>query len=344
MLFVLMACKREPVSYLGPAYIAAPEGFAVTSFTGTPSPVNFQTTTVAFNATFTHTVTYSLTIVGQTSGAKLVRSGVANGITNELWKGEMDGPFFFRDGENAIATLSFFGTSLTSSVTINITKVQNYTTCGTYPRFGDFETPSKVEPQPIPPYYSAYWASFNYPTPIPNVTQGVDSVAVDYNGKPVPSVQGKKYYFIKGLGDQPVFVSGLQYFGSLIPYLNADPNRVWFNIYIYGTGDANASVDIEMQEDDIDGTTGGYQGDDDDAMVAHVTLNHKGWKLFSFRYNTLVPSSNLPFGGSGNHIHEPNRIRSWDIVLLKKSNPNSPVEVYFDYPLFTLDRPFKPCK
>ncbi len=341
LVLLLFSCSREKTDYLGPSYISAPQGFGVTSFTATPSPVDFTVNPVLLNATFTNSVSWTLTIRGQKSGAIFERKGISNGLSNEEWTGTHDGIFFFRKGETAIATLSFFGTDLTYSVPVIITKPRNFASYGQFPLVGDFENPLLVEPQP--PAYSPYWASFNYPTAIPNVVQGVDSVAIDYQGNSVPSVEGSKYYYIKGKGDQQVFVSGIQYFGALTPVLPATPDNIWVNMYVYGTGDKNTAIELEYQESDIDGYPG-YQGYDDDAFVAHINIEHKGWKLFSFKYSSLYPSLNADFGGSGNKIHEPNRLRSFVMVLLKRSNPDAPVEVYVDYPIITVGGPFNPSK
>ena len=342
VLIILFSCKRENKEFLGPAFISASNGFVVNSFTGSPSPVDFTLTSVYFNASFSNSVTWKLTIMGNESCAKKDFVGISNSVINLEWKGTHDGVYFFKKGETVTATLTFFGTTYTSVLNILISKPRNFTTYGQFPLIGDFENPLLVEPQP--PLYSPYWASFNYPTPIANVNQGCDSAAVDYNGNLVPSVQGKKYYFIKGKGAQAAFVSGIQYFGALTPVMPADPDNVWVNIYIYGTGDANAGVELEYQEADFDGTQSGYQGTDDDAFTAKFSLGHKGWKLFSFKYSSLTPSLNAPFGGSGNKKHEPEKLISFDLVLVKKLNPTASIEVYFDYPIITVGGPFNPSK
>jgi hypothetical protein len=330
ILIALSACHREKNDFLGPAYISVPDGFNVTAFSGTPSPVDFMSSIVKFNSTFTHSVSWTLTIKGQKSGAFRQIKGISKGFTNVRWNGSHDGIAFFRKGEQATATLSFYGTTYTSAITIDITDVPDFTLCGQFPQNGDFEDTSKI--------HFPNWARFNV------AEQGVDSMAIDYNGNVVPAIQGKKYYYIKGLGTQAVFVDGIQYVGPMMPALPATPDNVWVNMFIYGTGNANTAVDIEYQEADADGTNFGYTGTDDDAFVAHITVDHVGWKLFSFKYSSLVPSANANFGGSGNKIHEPSTLMSFDLVLLKKSDPNSPVEVYFDYPIITVGGPFKPCK
>ena len=330
LLILFFSCKREEVNFLGPAYVSAPKGFHVTSFVASTLNVDFSTGTVVFEANFSHSVTWILTITGQQSGAVKEFKGISDGFTNLLWTGSHDGVAFFRNGEVVNALLSFYGTSYTSALTVSINRVADYTTCGLFPRYADFETPSRVK--------TPNWSRFDV------AEQGVDSMAVDYNGNIVPSVQGKCYYYMRGLGQQSVFVDGIQYIGALTPALPKDADNVWVNVYIYGTGNTNTAVDLEYQEADFDGSSAGYSGTDDDAFVAHVNVNHKGWKLFSFRYSSLVPSANADFGGSGNKIHEPDRLKSFDIILLKKSDPNSPVEVYFDYPIITVGGPFKPCK
>ncbi|HSZ24380.1 MAG TPA: hypothetical protein VK766_01610, partial [Cytophagaceae bacterium] len=71
---------------------------------------------------------------------------------------------------------------------------------------------------------------------------------------------------------------------------------------------------------------------------------HRGWQLFSCRYSDLVISPQALYGGSGNHIYEPASILSFELVLIKLVNANSPIEVYVDYPTITIGGPFVPCK
>ncbi|HEY8402921.1 MAG TPA: hypothetical protein VIK89_16765 [Cytophagaceae bacterium] len=345
IVITVLSCKRSEVDYLGPAYVSAPEGFAVTNFSATSELVDFTSDTVVFNADFTHSVSWILTVKGQESGAVRRYSGNSKGFSNIVWTGVHDDLFFFRKGESVTATLSFYGSSYTASTNLTIKEAPDYTKCGQFPREGHFENPSLIVPKPgPPPVYSPYFASFNFPNPIPNVEQGVDSMAIDYKGNRVPSVQGKNYYYIKGKGNQSNFVSGIQYFGPRNIVLPQTADDVWVNMYIYGTGDANAQVELEYQESDPGRGLPGYQGETDDAFVAYIPLTHKGWKLFSFRYSDLTPSKNLAFGGNGNKIHEPHRLVSFNVILVKVANPDSPVEVYFDFPIITVGGPFKPCR
>ena len=104
ILMAMFACKRDKADFIGPAYIAAPEGFGVTGFTA-PSSVDFTSASVSFNATFTSSVSWTLTITGQKSNAVHVMRGISNGFTNLVWTGKMDGVAFFKTGETKIELL-----------------------------------------------------------------------------------------------------------------------------------------------------------------------------------------------------------------------------------------------
>ncbi|MCX6180783.1 MAG: hypothetical protein NT150_02490 [Bacteroidetes bacterium] len=346
LLLLLSACKREKADFIGPAYVSAPAGFEVLNFSASDSTVDFTSDSILYNATFSNEASWILTITGKTSGAICTITGTSSSINNLVWKGTHNEVIFFKKGEIATAVLTFYGTSIISSNSVKILKTRDFRTYGQFPTTGDFETPSLIEPKLGPPkVYSPYWAHFNFPTPIDNVAQGVDSIAIDHDGKQIDAVEGSKYYYIKGKGAQQVFISGMQYTGGFTTPLPNTPDNIWVNMYLYGTGDNNAGVEIEFQEaDETPGNPSGYQGAKDDAFVAYITLNHKGWKLFSFKYSDLTASKNLLFGGSGNKIHEPHRLKSFDIIAVKKTTPESAIEVYFDFPIITIGGPFNPSK
>ncbi|HWZ22437.1 MAG TPA: hypothetical protein VNW06_07260, partial [Cytophagaceae bacterium] len=121
----VFACHRQKADFIGPGYIDAPKGFTVTSFTTSTTSIDLSpaASAVLFNATFPATVSWVLTITGQKSGAISTLKGTSNGFTGEIWKGVQDNIYFFRKGENVTATLSFYGTTYTTSLVINLINV-----------------------------------------------------------------------------------------------------------------------------------------------------------------------------------------------------------------------------
>lgn len=324
----LGSCDIEDADYIGPAVISAPEDFEVTAFAASSDSANFDSDAVDFAATFSDPVSWTLTIEGAASGAKKSFNGLSD-VVDITWQGGHDGTYFFRQGEAVTATLSFLGTDKAETLNLDLGATADLTIGSVFPKSGNFEVDAEID--------FPSWARFNV------TEQGVDSMARDRNGSLVKPVEGKGYYYIKGIGGDPVFVDGIQYLGpwSDIP---ADPDSVYFNIFLYGSEDPNATLVIELQEEDEDGIKAGYQGQDDDAFVTEVNLTHKGWKMFTFRYSDLTPSVNADFGGSGNKTMEPDRMKGIVLVLLKIQDPSSEVEVFFDYPIITFGGPFNPSK
>lgn len=331
-LLATTSCKREDAEYLGPAVVYAPADFNVADFTVSDTIANFTNGDILFNASFSSFVSWELTVVGLESKAIKSFQGKSDNITDLAWNGGNDGVFFFREGEAVSAKLIFYGTLLMPKIDLVVDKAADLSVQGSLLKAGDFELRDST----------SLWYSFEG---IPNVESKRDSIAKDYSGKRVNAVQGKSYFSIRGMGDpaQTAFVTGVEYAGLIRPKLTENAEEVWFNVYVYGSGDANMRLDIEMHEDDIN-TLRGYNGKMDDSFVGTVIMSHKGWKLFSFKYSDLPASVNADFGGSGNKIYEPHRIAAVAFILLKATDPTSPVEVYFDYPIFTVGGPFDPSK
>jgi hypothetical protein len=370
LISVALACSRQNPEYIGPAYIAAPDGFNVSALTPSMTTINFTPPyeNVKYNAKFSSSVSWKLTITGQTSGAVHVIEGTSANLSNVIWRGQMDGAQFFKVGEVAEATLSFYGTSLTTSANVTITGVPSYVHCGSQAPGATFDSPSGTLPAtgwngfnkaPNPKIPNGAYSTFI--TTIVNVKQGVavsggtgdNALQSDRNGNLVVAPEGAGYYYIKGLGDQSAYVSGIG-FGTYLPttydqfhnYLKSySPNDIWVNVYLYGSGDANAEAQLEFQECKkcLSVTTAGPMAYTDNYWEAYVPLTHIGWKLFSFKYSELTLSTNKSNGGSGDGIQQPGNLWGYDVTLQKVSNPNSPVELFMDYPIITVGGPFKPC-
>ncbi len=148
-------------------------------------------------------------------------------------------------------------------------------------------------------------------------TQPVTTFNSYYNKNGYSAGPGKTYYTYAGLKDS---------------------DSLWFNIYIYGTGDPNVTMYIKFKQDDdgngtyVDAAENGYEWQVTD-------ISHTGWKLYSVNYSTIKVSGNQAYGGNGDQIHRPNLIQSIEYALWSKK-PKAHVMVVYDYPVFTYGKPF----
>jgi hypothetical protein len=120
--------------------------------------------------------------------------------------------------------------------------------------------------------------------------------------------------------------------------ISSNPDNVWFNVYVYGTGDSNTELYITMFEDE--GVLYGAKTTDDGLQVK-IVPDHTGWKLFSYKY------ADIPFktfnATTGNNTREPHRIVLWDIALQTKE-AGQKGKVMLDLPIMTVGGPFDPSK
>lgn len=337
---LLYSCKKRNLDDIkGPSIIAAPDGFEVLSFSVSNHNPDFaQEDTANFNASFSDPVSWILTIEGQASGAKKEYRSVGDGITGSKarWQGRHDEAHFFRAGEKAVATLSFFGTSTTWSDTLTIEGTRNYKSYGFFPEGADFEDPDAISyPE---------WAAFDQES----AEQGVGRTQRTLDGKLVTAVQGERYYYMR---DQPLkdaqFIDGIRIDSlesSNFPSIPSNPEEVWVNIYVYGTGNDNVQFNFEFHEADADDPEPGHQQPSDDSYIANISGDHTGWQLFSFKYSNLSASGAAEYGGSGNGVHEPHRIERIQFGLLKSNDNSERVEVFFDFPIITIGGPFDPTQ
>ncbi len=135
---------------------------------------------------------------------------------------------------------------------------------------------------------------------------------------------------------------------STIKELNASKlEDVYFNVFVYGTGDGSKML-IDIKEDDnLDGE---YSDRDDEFYQAQITLDFTGWKLFSFNYGGIDFSYQAPLVGIGcnsfefypgkyaNQTKEPNNIIMVQFSLAAKDLGGTG-QLIVDYPTFTLGKP-----
>ncbi|MBX9853118.1 MAG: hypothetical protein K2X86_15350 [Cytophagaceae bacterium] len=347
--FMAVKCKR-PES-VGPSYKIAPEGFTVSSYTVGNPTVNFSVPANnkdTFYAAFSHEVSWSIILTGRQSGAVKTITGTSQTIDGSnpawLWDGSHDGLYFFIKNEVVDAKITFLGSNLeyTDSVTVTGTKVFKDIVVT------DFET-------------TAGFISYNdapggdNPSSAATITDGATMADGEIFKK---SVQGIKsfYWYSNDGGPRPNFFGGggarsVTTFRAQFPN---DPDSLYLNVYIYGKGDPNSRLNFGAREDDNDtdvdvgpplvnynATTHAPKSDDE--FQVQITLDHVGWKLFSFKYSDLTPSASKDNGGNGNGVKEPKRITDITFGLISSPKGNF-VEAIVDFPVITFGGPFDPRK
>lgn len=309
-----VGCQKKK-EIVGPEYVVANTNLKVTTFAAAKPGVNFANKEQQhFIATLSDRVSWKITLRGQESNAVKVLEGLSDEIneSNSSWNGVHDELRFFNN-EKVQATLSFIGTnySIDTEFTINAPLI--------YPealKLGNgFE--------------GALWQGPWFDPGEEDPSSGIITTQ---------SIQGRKAYLLKGTDLNNSYYLGVIRWAYKAE-LPENANDVYFNIFAYGTGDATSVLKLAGKEDE----NGNKVFDDktEDAWEKEIPLEHKGWKLFSFKYSDFTRAVKKDFGGNGNNIREPHKIVAVDIAL-QTSAPGSKAEAIFDFPIITVGKPFDP--
>jgi hypothetical protein len=372
LLFMAVKCKHKE-DFIGTEYKLAASDFqvlppvspALKSFYMTVPPlssrtaVNFSATkrdTIRFYANFSQRVTWFIDLRGITSGAKKRFTGLTQELQTEkdlYWTGTADDLIMFNSGEKVEATLSFMGTALTLKDTITIQTKRSYS--NVVRLVNDFESVTVVGDGKFPAGGPPYWYTF-----FDGADKIYDGVAGDKTiftvDQRIPN--GSRFYLFEGTDiNKSFYIEGAGFDQSpKIPIATANPDSLYFNVYVYGFGLANTKFQVGFDEDDnMSGVWGDgpkdltkYPGevssDTEDEYDYAVQVDWIGWRLISFKYsdaNLILGLS--PNGSHGNHIKEPWKVQKMSFVM-NTSTLGGHAKVAFDYPIFTYGAPFDPNK
>ncbi len=166
------------------------------------------------------------------------------------------------------------------------------------------------------------------------IFRGIDSL--------VPQFQGRQAVTLYGTDlNHNFYVGGFKRILT-VPEYSSIPNTadsVYVNIFLYGTGDPNSRINYSF--DERDNGMGAHVDNVDDTYEYQFDMSHMGWKLFSVKYSQLSRATNPSFGGSGNGIREPHKLRNVAFNLISSPAGNK-VKVTFDFPIITFGQPFNP--
>ena len=286
--------------------------------------------TVEFTAQVSIRTPWRLVIRSLATGSRKIIEGNAKDISGEVarWNGSVTFAPLFQEGETVEATLSFTnfpGANMTSDI-ITITGSRPLPTGGIL--ISDFEDPD----QEFAPF-----SEFSFE----ETKNGVDSL--------FPAAIGDKYWFMDGRdNNSSVFVcgnlitaqsaQGTQYF----ELNNENPASVWFNMFVFGTGQPNTILVVDMQEDDnLDGT---YVPSQEGTYTTSIPIDWTGWRLISYPLSETAISTNGGLGNiDANGKKEIDRIIALQFILLSNlGQRDNTVSFGLDHAIFTVNGPFEP--
>jgi hypothetical protein len=375
---------------------------------------NFSVTNTVpffFKAKFDKSITWKLTITGDTSGATKTFIGTSSQIDSmtATWKGEQDSLYYFTR-ETCKVTLSDYYP--VPDKNLNTTLSQNSMVVEPTIQLTTSISISITNPKPLPanavaifeikrtngrraPYGLAYDSeqckpNFENVEASPDVFLNgeVTCLSKDYlplskNGGPIqrfykPSAAlapiNSPYYFkLKGtdsynndyyIGRVELFRSSGSYNDFLTTNKNVKPQDLWFNVFVYGTGDG-AKINYTIKEDDdedgqfnqgrtrdcgytpadvarliLEDETTQKRGIMDDAFQYGISLNFKGWKLFSIPYIKFGQVAIDGVNSNGKGKHNPDKIYAIQFSLVAPDKGKAG-EAIFDYPVITIGGPLK---
>ncbi len=303
-----VSCSKEKLgpdisSINGPVTIVEP-------FSKSTGTVDFSNNEeVYFTAKFEKETDWTVTLIGNTSGATKTIEGVSAVIskTNSGWFGTANTAPSFQV-ETVTARLTFKHTTDTFNTTLTVTATKNLDQNDVL--ITDFSTLKSA----------TLWPRDWPPVSITNTSY--------------PKADGGKYFYMSGTPWQ----SGSPYVNYMtIPAkfysddstithypVNPDADRVFFNIMVYGNGPSDTWLLVNFSEDGVQ------------ARHLNIRPDWTGWKLISVPYTSLLPDITT--------AAKPNKLTSVAFVLLSDAALPSTksVSVAFDHPTFTLNQPYQP--
>lgn len=286
--------------------------------------------TVEFTAQLSIRTPWRLTIRNSSTGSRKIIEGNAKDISGDVarWNGSVTFAPLFNEGDVVQATLVFteFPEETMVSDPITITGSKPLPTGGIL--VSDFEDPDQV--------LDAF-SEFSFE----ETSNGIESV--------FPAAIGDSYWYMDGRdNNSSVFVCGLLVSSESAqgtthyPLTTENPESVYFNVFVFGTGQPSTVMVIDFQEDDnLDGS---YSPTQEGTYNFSMPIDWTGWKLVSFPLSETLLSTNGGLGNiDANGAKEIDRIINLQFILLSDLGQNdNTVSFGIDHPIFTVNGPFEP--
>ncbi len=372
-LSLLLSCERNTEA-IGPEYkIPSADFKMLNAFSAAQNNIDFSISSEQiFTASFSENVSWFVNLKGSKSGAKKSISGFSKelNMANCKWNGNHDDLYFFRSGETVVATLTFLGSTLSFTDTFNLVTARSWNIPGKIIPVLNFESGASTfdyqfydGPSDKYPTYKVTYSVKNgvQSDMFSGLNNSIQSVLKNVSGDtiqgfPRGSIEGEKLYRFAGKdgvyngdGYSDYFIGGAG-MGKVGYYaLSSDPDQVYFNIYVFGTGDPNSKLVINFNEDD-DGNGNADAGNQSENYILYedeyaygIQVSWEGWKLISVKYDDLELSADGAKAKYGNKKKEPHKIAKMGFVLLSTKKGDQ-ANVNFDFPVFTIAQIFNPAQ
>jgi hypothetical protein len=275
---------------------------------------------------------WTIEIIGLNSGARKVFTGNDKDFSmNQIsWNGSITFAPFFRKNEPVVARMTFANYKDTLySDTITVAAARP--TPAVDILIDDFESPQR-------PYNTFTEGQQTY-----------NATAVNYTGT-TPAEKSRFYVLAGNRGPTgSLFLCGMSLSAKVsqgtsdnyFKFSTDNPERLFFNAYVYGWGDKKAELSVEFQEDDnLDGI---YQSAEEGTYTYRMKVDWTGWKLISFSYDKTTISTSGGFGNvDRNGRKEMDRIMNVQFLLLSQAGTSGTTRTAIDFASFTYNEPFQP--
>ncbi len=324
LLLAVSACKRSDTPFDGPDLQDLNGTFSmIEPFQVSKSSVNFGSGENAFfTARFSKLSDWTVTITGNTSGAKKRITGKSKVLdaSSAAWNGSTtDFPMFKAEGCTAVLTIEGVTDSFSLPVNIEATKAN--------PGFlvADFET--GINPK---------WVVFKQSGANMNFKIVTDTYAP----------QGNSYFNMAGTVDWDWLIGYVDFpataYGASTNYpLSTNPDNEYFNVLLYGTPGTNQTLVLFSFKED-ENQNGTFEPNTEDEYNIQITVNWEGWKLVSVKYADLTYLVNgSPGTPKGNGLKNPEKLTKISMLHLADKALGF-ASSKMDYLIFTNGGPLEP--
>ena len=354
---LLFSCKQDQ---LGPDLVSVDSDFnpSIVVITTEPELRPSWNKTPKVTANWGQNATFELMIKGNTSGAVKTYKGTGSSVEN-IWEGLSSNLYFFKTGEKASVELKLVGNDSIFVCNDSIVISEPFSFDGKEINGVSYFLLDGFDEK----------ANFPLNSGLPSVDK--NDIDVDFKVTSVMSIQENNSLYLAGtdinnnswcgdvnhehLGD--LLDKDTNQLDQLAIDSGVNPENLYVNVFIYGTGAANTTVEIKIAEVDggdtlktrfdiakwikgdsiarVNKVLTPYSTADNDSWIFDVNVEWEGWKLVSIPYSQFRAANNPSSGGGGDRVKESFRISGVTVSLLSLPETGKSVSTYVDCIMIT---------